>query len=142
MFIYFVIILCMKYEDDNKKYILDPLSEFVKFMKKTIKEKKVSKRDVFGMAEIPVSYGYKILLGEKRTKQRDVIIRICYVANFNVEEIQEALRLYEMPELYNKIFRDKIILEAFESSDRDINIINDKLKQNKLASLKECGEDN
>ena len=132
----------MKYEDDNKKYILDPLSEFVKFMKKTIKEKKVSKRDVFGMAEIPVSYGYKILLGEKRTKQRDVIIRICYVANFNVEEIQEALRLYEMPELYNKIFRDKIILEAFESSDRDINIINDKLKQNKLASLKECGEDN
>lgn len=142
MFIYFVIILCMKYEDDNKKYILDPLSEFVKFMKKTIKEKKVSKRDVFGMAEIPVSYGYKILLGEKRTKQRDVIIRICYVANFNVEEIQEVLRLYEMPELYNKIFRDKIILEAFESSDRDINIINDKLKQNKLASLKECGEDN
>lgn len=142
MFIYFVIILCMKYEDDNKKYILDPLSEFVKFMKKTIKEKKVSKRDVFGMAEIPVSYGYKILLGEKRTKQRDVIIRICYVANFNVEEIQEALRLYEMPELYNMIFRDKIILEAFESSDRDINIINDKLKQNKLASLKECGEDN
>lgn len=132
----------MKYEDDNKKYILDPLSEFVKFMKKTIKEKKVSKRDVFGMAEIPVSYGYKILLGEKRTKQRDVIIRICYVANFNVEEIQEVLRLYEMPELYNKIFRDKIILEAFESSDRDINIINDKLKQNKLASLKECGEDN
>lgn len=132
----------MKYEDDNQKYILDPLEEFVKFMKKTIKDKKVNKRDVFCMADIPISYGYKLLLGEKKTKQRDILIRICFVANFSVEELQEALRLYEMPELYEKILRDKLILESFESSNRDIDIINDNLNKNKLPLLKECGEDN
>lgn len=132
----------MKCDDDNQKYILDPLEEFVKFMKKTIKEKKVNKRDVFCMADIPISYGYKLLLGEKKTKQRDILIRICYVANFDIKEMQEALRLYEMPELYEKILRDKLILESFESTNRDIEEINNSLKKKKMPLLKECGEDN
>lgn len=35
---------------------------------------------MFYFADVPVSYGYKVLLGEKKMKQRDVIIKICYAA--------------------------------------------------------------
>lgn len=132
----------MKNESDNQKYIINPLEEFVKYMKKTIKAKNVNKRDAFYMADIPTSYGYKLLLGEKRTKQRDILIRICFVSKFSVNELQEALKLYEMPILYKKFLRDKIILESFTSTDRDIDIINDNLKNNNLSPLKECGKDN
>ena len=126
---------------DNNKLIIDPSEEFINYMKKLIKEKGIKKRDVFYLSDIPVNYGYKLLLGEKRTKQRDVIIRICFGANFNVNELQEALRLYEMPELYNRIKRDKLILEAFEKGLKNIDAFNDYLIKNNVDPLKSCGED-
>ena len=106
-----------------------------------IKSKNLKKRDVFYSADIPISYGYKLLLGEKRTKQRDILIRICFVSNFTINELQEALKLYEMPMLYKKILRDKLILEAFECKDRDIEALNNILIKNNVSALKDCGED-
>lgn len=55
-----------KKEED--KLIINPLLEFINYMKKLIKEKDMNKRDVFYLSDIPVNYGYKLLLGEKRTK--------------------------------------------------------------------------
>ena len=49
---------------------------------------------VFLKADIPERYGYKLLSGEKHTKQRDVILRICYAAEFTLKETQRALRKY------------------------------------------------
>lgn len=34
-------------------------------------------------ADIPERYGYKLLSGEKHTRQRDVILRICYAAGLS-----------------------------------------------------------
>lgn len=129
-------------ESDNKKekIIIDPMDEFIKYMKKTIKSKGIKKRDVFYFADVPVSYGYKVLLGEKKTKQRDVIIRICYAANLTSKELQEALKLYEMPVLYKKFMRDKIILEWFDKRNKDIYEFNEYLIKNKLDPLRKCGE--
>ena len=127
--------------DEKQKYIIDPLDEFVKYMKKIIRSKKLNKRDVFYSADIPISYGYKLLLGEKRTKQRDIIIRICFVSNFTIKELQEALKLYEMPVLYKKILRDKVILEVFKCKEREIETLNNILIKNKMPELKGCGED-
>ena len=128
-----------KKEED--KLITNPLLEFINYMKKLIKDKRMNKRDVFYLSDIPVNYGYKLLLGEKRTKQRDIIIRICFAAKFDINELQEALRLYEMPELYNRIKRDKLILEAFEKEFKTIDTFNEYLIKNDVEPLKTCGED-
>lgn len=126
-------------EDD--KLIIDPFSEFIDYMKKLIKQKGISKRDVFYLSDIPVNYGYKLLLGEKRTKQRDIIIRICFAAKFDINELQEALRLYEMPELYNRIKRDKLIIEGFKKGFKSVDKFNEFLIKNNAEPLKSCGED-
>lgn len=130
----------MESDNKKKKIIIDPKDEFIKYMKKTIKNKGIKKRDVFYFADVPVSYGYKVLLGEKKTKQRDVIIRICYAANLTSKELQEALKLYEMPVLYKKFMRDKIILEWFDKRNKDIYEFNEYLIKNKLEPLRKCGE--
>jgi len=124
----------------KEKFIRDPMDEFVKYMKKTIKSKGIKKRDVFYFADVPVNYGYKILLGEKKTKQRDIIIRICYAANLTSKELQEALKLYEMPVLYKKFMRDKMILEWFDKRNKDIYEFNEYLVKNKLDPLRKCGD--
>ena len=123
------------------KLIINPLLEFINYMKKLIKNKGMNKRDVFYLSDVPVNYGYKLLLGEKRTKQRDIIIRICFASKFDINELQEALRLYEMPELYNRIKRDKLILEAFEKEFKAIDAFNEYLVKNGVEPLKICGED-
>lgn len=128
-----------KIEED--KLITNPLLEFINYMKKLIKKKGMNKRDVFYLSDIPVNYGYKLLLGEKRTKQRDIIIRICFCSKFDINELQEALRLYEMPELYTRIKRDKIIAEAFKKKLKNIDAFNEFLIKNNVEQLKSCGED-
>ncbi len=65
---------------------------------------------MFLKADIPERYGYKLLSGEKRTKQRDVILRICYAAEFTLQEIQRVLKKYEMPQLYAEIPRDALLM--------------------------------
>ena len=128
-----------KIEED--KLITNPLLEFINYMKKLIKKKGMNKRDVFYLSDIPVNYGYKLLLGEKRTKQRDIVIRICFCSKFDINELQEALRLYEMPELYTRIKRDKIIAEAFKKKLKNIDAFNEFLIKNNVEQLKSCGED-
>lgn len=123
----------------NEKYIECSLDEFVKYMKRTIKKKNYRKKDIFYLADIPMNYGYKLLLGEKRTRQRDIVLRICFVSHFSVSEVQEALRLYEMPILYKKFLRDKIIIDSFKKEKREIELINDNLVKHNLQPLKSCG---
>lgn len=129
-------------ESENKKeqYIINPMDEFIRHMKKVIRSKGIKKRDVFFIADVPISYGYKLLLGEKRTKQRDVIIRICFASHLSSKELQETLKLYEMPVLYKKFMRDKMILEWFDKRDKDIYEFNEYLIKNKLEPLRKCGD--
>lgn len=76
-------------------------------------EKKLTQQVVFLRADIPERYGYKLLSGEKRTKQRDIILRICYAAEMTLDETQYALKQYEMPELYAKKPRDALSMILF-----------------------------
>lgn len=130
----------MNNKTKNEICIDNTIDEFVRYMKRIIKKKNMKKRDVFYLADIPINYGYKILLGEKKTKQRDILIRIAIAAHFTIAELQETLRLYEMPVLYKRFERDGVIIDAFKKNFESIEAFNDFLIKNKMAPLKSCGK--
>lgn len=112
---------------------------FADYMRETIREKKILQQDIFLAADIPERYGYKLISEEKRTRQRDVILRICYAAHFTLEETQQALRIYGMPELYAKNSRDAVLMIAFHERPGDIIEVNALLKQNAMEPLRSSG---
>lgn len=87
----------------EQKGSMDPeQNAFSEYIKDLLKEKRITQQMVFLKADIPEKYGYKLLSGEKHTRQRDIILRICYAAELTLEQTQRALRKYEMPQLYVK----------------------------------------
>lgn len=77
--------------------------------------------------------------GEKHTKQRDVIVRICYAAEFTLSETQRAFRKYGMAELYAKDERDALIMIAFNERPGSIIDVNTMLKSHGLQPLRTSG---
>ncbi len=129
-------------KDYLKEYAESMLSEdrpFSNYMKTMIRKNNLKYQDVFLWADIPERYGYKLLSEEKRTKQRDVILRLCYAAKFTLEETQRALRIYEMPQLYSKIPRDAYLMVCFNERPGSIIDVNTFLKQNQVEPLRTSG---
>ncbi len=112
---------------------------FITYFKELFREKKLTQQIVFLKADIPERYGYKLLSGEKRTKQRDVILRICYAAEFTLEETQRALKKYGMPTLYAKIPRDVLLMIAFNERPGSIIEVNELLIKYGCAALRTSG---
>lgn len=124
---------------ENKDSMMLGKDDFIIYMKKLFQEKKLTQQQVFLKADIPERYGYKLLNGEKRTKQRDVILRICYAAEFTLEETQRALKEYEMPTLYAKKPRDAFMMIAFNERPGSIIDVNALLKENGMEPLRTSG---
>jgi len=95
--------------------------------------------EVFRRARVPERYGYKLLSGEKHTSQRDTLIRILAAADMTKQELQRALRLYGLPELYARNKRDFAILAAIEGGKHDPDDIDEVLKKEGFAPLAPCG---
>ena len=66
------------YLDSSRDSMISEANSFPAFMKEIINKKGITQQEVFLNADIPERYGYKLLSGEKHTRQRDVILRICY----------------------------------------------------------------
>lgn len=128
-----------KYCKEQKDSILDDDKAFIPYFKNLFKEKGLTQQTVFLKADIPERYGYKLLSGEKRTKQRDVILRICYAAEFTLKETQRALKKYGLPELYAKIPRDAFLMIAFNERPGSILDVNMLLKNHGLSPLRTSG---
>lgn len=124
---------------ENKRSMITDSDAFSIYVKDLLKQKSKTQQTVFLMADIPERYGYKILSGEKRTRQRDIIIRICYAAEFTLSETQEALKKYEMPQLYAKIPRDALLMIIFNERPGSIIDVNSLLKKNGMEPLKTSG---
>ena len=112
---------------------------FSVYIKDLLRGKGLTQQKVFLLADIPERYGYKLLSGEKHTKQRDVILRICYAAECTLEETQKALRKYEMPQLYAKIPRDALLMIIFNERPGSIIDANTLLKKNGMEPLRTSG---
>lgn len=128
------------YCKDNSKDLMD--DAFAVYMKNIFKEKKFTQQIVFLKADIPERYGYKLLSGEKRTRQRDIILRICYAAEMSLKETQRALMKYEMPILYAKIPRDALLMIIFNERPGDIIEVNSILKEHGMEALRSSGLQN
>ena len=125
--------------EDNKKEMLKEERAFADYMRAKIKEKGLFQQDVFLKADIPERYGYKLISQEKHTKQRDIIIRICYAAGFTLDETQRALHLYQMPELFPEFARDAMIMVAINDRPGSIIELNMMLKRNGMDPLRSSG---
>ena len=125
--------------EENKDEMIKDEYAFANYMRQAFKEKGVSQQEIFLYADIPERYGYKLISQEKHTKQRDIILRICYSAGFTIEETQKALRLYGMPELYVEYPRDALIMVIFKDRPGDIIKVNAILKNNKMDPLRSSG---
>ena len=127
------------YVQDNKESIISESNSFSTYVKELLSEKGLTQQTVFLNADIPERYGYKLLSGEKRTKQRDVILRICYSGEFTLQETQRALRKYGMAVLYAKDERDALIMIAFNERPGDILKVNALLKNHNFQPLRTSG---
>ena len=119
-----------------------PKRPFTDYMRQKFREKEISQQNIFLAADISERYGYKLVSGEKRTQKRDVIIRICLAAEFQPEEVQEALVLYGFPPLRARIPRDCAFIVAFSNRIYDIHDVDAILRENDLPPflLQELGE--
>jgi len=124
---------------ENNDSILSESNSFSTYVKELLQTKGLTQQAVFLNADIPERYGYKLLSGEKHTKQRDVILRLCYAANFTLQETQRALRKYGMPELYAKDERDILIMIAFNERPGSILDLNMILKEHGALPLRTSG---
>ena len=59
---------------------------FGDYFRNTLLAKNITQQTVFLNADIGEKYGYKLISGEKHTKQRDVIIRLCFAGEFTFNE--------------------------------------------------------
>lgn len=128
-----------KYLKENEESLLRDERPFSTYMRRLIKEKNLRQQDIFIQADVPERYGYKILSEEKRTRQRDVILRICYAAELTLEETQHALMLYGMSPLYARIPRDAVLMIAFNRHSGNILDVNAMLKEQGLELLRTSG---
>jgi hypothetical protein len=68
-----------------------------------------------------------------------VILRLCYAAEFTIEETQRALEKYEMPQLYPKIPRDAFLIIIFNERPGSIIDVNGILKEKGFEPLRTSG---
>lgn len=123
----------MEFVSENRNSFSAEKGSFSEYIKAVFKKNNILQQTVFLEADIPEGYGYKLVSEQKHTKQRDVILRLCYAGKLTLDETQKALRLYEMPELYAKKPRDAFIMVCFNERPGTILDVN--------LYLKKCGVD-
>ena len=117
---------------DHEENLIRSKRPFTDYMRMKFNEKDIAQQDVFLAADLNERVGYKLISGEKRTRQRDTILHICLAAKFSPEEVQEALILYGMPPLHGRFPRDAAFLVAFRSRIYDIHDVDAILRENRL----------
>lgn len=128
-----------EYLAENAESMVGEDRPFSVYMHEMIKKYGKTQQEVFLQADLPMRFGYKILSEEKHTKQRDIILRICYATGMTLDETQRALTLYGMAPLYPRISRDAVLMIAFNQRKGNILDVNALLTAHKLPTLKTSG---
>ncbi len=102
---------------------------FAAFMRRKLREKGLLQQNVFLAADLSENFGYKLISEEKRTRQRDLILRLCFASRFRPEEAQEALLRYGMAPLWRRLPRDAVLLAALGSGIYELQTLNRLLEE-------------
>ena len=125
------------YFENNAEEVLAQENPFAAYMRSTVREKGLRFQEVFLRADVSEGYGYKLISGEKHTRQRDTILKLCLGAGFTLDETQRALKIYGMSPLYARFPRDAVLISAISSGIREPAEINRLLEQNGQPQLRE-----
>ena len=98
-----------------KKLLPKENQNFVQFIDDYISQHGQVRQALLRKADIPVGVGYKYLTGAKRTKNRNVILRLCIAMGMTLKDVQRALNLYGMSTL-SENDRDSVIIAGIEHS--------------------------
>lgn len=123
----------------NAEMLTSADKPFAGYLRGLLKEKGLKQQDVFLSADIPERYGYKLLSEQKRTRQRDVILRLCFAAHLTLDEMQRALKLYGLSPLYSRLTRDAVLMVAVNNEVYEIQAVNDLLEKHGQEPLQPCG---
>lgn len=125
--------------EDYEDKIVSSDRPFTEYLRRLIREKGLKQQDIFIAADIPEGYGYKLISEQKRTRQRDVILRLCFAAHLTLDEMQRALKLYGLAPLYSRLPRDAVFMIAANNEIYDIAAVNDLLVRHGMETLLPCG---
>ncbi|MCR5575450.1 MAG: hypothetical protein K6F56_00390 [Oscillospiraceae bacterium] len=120
---------------ENRDALITDARPFAAYMRAKFREKGVLQQNVFLAADMSENYGYKLIAEEKHTVRRDTILRLCLAAGFNADETREALILYGMAPLHERLPRDVVFLVTIRSGIRDVHRVNELLLDCGLAPL-------
>lgn len=124
------------YLSENQQEFFLQEKPFASYMRKVLAEHGVQQRDVFMRMDISQSFGYQLISEEKRTKQRDYILKFCIAGELTLNETQRALQLYGMSPLYARLPRDAVLISAIRQEKKSIDTVNDLLKAQGMTELK------
>ncbi|MBQ6075503.1 MAG: hypothetical protein IJK86_05035 [Lachnospiraceae bacterium] len=127
------------YFRENEEALLTGEKPFADYMRRLMKEKGLLQQEVFLAADIPETYGYRLISQERHTRQRDVILRLCFGARFTLKETQRALRLAGQEELYARIKRDAALILALNEGMK-VDQVNELLVSYGFEPLKKSGK--
>lgn len=120
---------------ENSRYMADDKKGFYYYFKDVIETKNIFLKDIYSFAGVTESWGGKIITMEKHTKNRDLIIRLCIVGHFSLEELNRALKLYGMTPLYAKDKRDACLIVAINNRIYDLAEIDEILEKQDFQKL-------
>lgn len=88
-------------------------SSFAEYMTAYLRERKLSESDIIRESQIPRTYAYQILSGQKNPG-RDKVLALCIAVHMDYEETQRALTLAGLGKLYPRRKRDSVLIFAIE----------------------------
>lgn len=121
--------------NENEGSLISSDQPFAEYMRLCIRRKGLIQQEVFINADLSEGYGYKIISGEKHTRKRDTILRLCFGAHFSLEETQRALKIYGMSPLYSRMPRDAVLMVALNNKIYELLEVNSLLRENKMVPL-------
>lgn len=124
-----------EYLEKHARELITEPRPFAAFMRGKLRKKGLLQQNVFLAADLSESFGYKLIAEEKRTRQRDLILRLCFAARFTPEETREALLRYGMAPLWRRFPRDAVLLAALGSGIFELQEVNRLLAQYGQAPL-------
>lgn len=125
-----------KYFDKYRDELVENGNPFPNYMRASFRKKGLYEKAIFDQADISQGYGYKLISGEKKTGQRDVILRLCFAMKMSLEEFQDALCYSGFAGLCPNIRRDAVLIVAICNREYDILLVNEELRKYGLEEIK------